>query len=356
MRNVIKYTILTLAGAAILGIANPAPSYAQEKITITSWGGAYSESQRKTYYEPFAKEFGITVLEDEWDGSMSKVRAMVDTGNYVTHLIDAETSDVTEGCDEGTIEVIDYDRIGGRDKFIPGAALDCGVGTITWSTIYAFDGDVFPEGGARPTTMADLFDVEKFPGARSLYRNPDPNLEFALMADGVPMDQIFDLLATEEGIDRAFAKLDQIKPHVKVWWTAGAQPPQLLADKEVVFATAWNGRIFNAVKNEGKNFVIVWDGQILDMDYWIIPKGHPELDLAYKFLEFASRPEVMGNQSKYISYGPTVTAAVPFIDPAILKDLPTAPNNTKNYLNANFQFWADHGEELEERFEAWLLE
>ena len=354
MRNVIKYSILTLAGAAILGVTSPAPSYSQQ-ITVTSWGGAYSMSQRKAYHEPFTKEFGITVLEDEWDGSMSKVRAMVDTSNYVTHLIDAETSDVVEGCDEGTLEEIDYSRIGGRDKFIPGAALDCGVGTITWSTIYAYDGDVFPEGGPRPTTMADLFDVEKFPGPRALYRNPDPNLEFALMADGVPMDKIFEILSTEAGIDRAFAKLDQIKPHVKVWWTAGAQPPQLMADKEVVMATAWNGRIFNAVKNEGKNFVIVWDGQILDMDYWVIPKGHPELDLAYKFLEYASRPEVMGNQSKYISYGPTVKAAVPLIDPAILKDLPTAPENTKNYLNANFQFWADRGEELEERFEAWLL-
>ncbi len=355
MRNVIKYSILTLAGAAILGVTGPAPSYAQD-LTATSWGGAYSMSQRKAYYEPFTKEFGITVLEDEWDGSMSKVRAMVDTGNYVTHVIDAETSDVVEGCDEGTLEEIDYSRLGGKDRFIPGAALDCGVGTITWSTIYAYDGDAFPEGSPRPTTMADLFDVEKFPGPRSLYRNPDPNLEFALMADGVPMDQIFSTLETEAGVDRAFAKLDQINPPVKVWWTAGAQPPQLLADKEVVMATAWNGRIFNAVKKEGKNFVIVWDGQILDMDYWVIPKGHPELDLAYKFIEFASRHEVMGNQSKFISYGPTVAAAVPFIDPAILKDLPTAPENTKNYLNANFDFWADRGEELEERFEAWLLE
>jgi putative spermidine/putrescine transport system substrate-binding protein len=354
MRNVIKYSILTLAGAAILGVTDPAPSYSQQ-LTATSWGGAYSMSQRKAYYEPFTAEFGITVLEDEWDGSMSKVRAMVDTGNYVTHVIDAEKSDVVEGCDEGTLETIDYSRIGGKDKFIPGAALECGVGTITWSTIYAYDGDAFPEGGLRPTTIGDLFDTDKFPGPRALYRNPDPLLEWALMADGVPMDQIFSTLETEAGIDRAFAKLDEIKPHVKVWWTAGAQPPQLLADKEVVIASAWNGRIFNAVKNEGKNFVIVWDGQILDMDYWIIPRGHPELDLAYKFLEYASRPEVMGNQSKYISYGPTVYDAVPLIDPAILADLPTAPNNTKNYLNANFQFWADRGEELEERFEAWLI-
>ncbi len=354
MQNVIKYSILTLAGAAILGVTDPAPSYSQA-LTATSWGGAYSMSQRKAYYEPFTAEFGITVLEDEWDGSMAKVRAMVDTSNYVTHVIDAEKSDVVEGCDEGTLETIDYSRLGGKDKFIPGAALECGVGTITWSSIYAFDGDAFPEGGPRPSTIGDLFDVEAFPGPRALYRNPDPLLEWALMADGVPMDQIFSTLETEAGIDQAFAKLDEIKPHVKVWWTAGAQPPQLLADKEVVIATAWNGRIFNAVKNEGKNFVIVWDGQILDMDYWIIPRGHPELDLAYKFLEYASRPEVMANQSKYISYGPTVHEAVPLIDPAILADLPTAPANTKNYLNANFQFWADRGEELEERFEAWLI-
>ena len=121
MRNFFKYSIMALAGAAILGVAKPAPSYAQEKITITSWGGAYSASQRKAYYEPFTKEFGITVLEDEWDGSMSKVRAMVDTGNYVTHVIDAETSDVLEGCDDGTLEEIDYDRLGGRDQFTPGA-------------------------------------------------------------------------------------------------------------------------------------------------------------------------------------------------------------------------------------------
>jgi len=354
MLNVIKYSILTLAGAAILGVTDPAPSYSQT-LTATSWGGAYSMSQRKAYYEPFAAEFGITVLEDEWDGSMSKVRAMVDTGNYVTHVIDAEKSDVVEGCDEGTLETIDYSRLGGEDKFIPGAALECGVGTITWSTIYAYDGDAFPEGGPRPTTIGDLFDTEAFPGPRGLYRNPNPLLEWALMADGVPTDQIYSTMETEAGIDQAFAKLDEIKPHVKVWWTAGAQPPQLLADKEVVIASAWNGRIFNAVKNEGKNFVIVWDGQILDMDYWIIPKGHPELDLAYKFVEYASRPEVMGNQSKYISYGPTVYDAVPLIDPAILADLPTAPANTQNYLNANFEFWADRGEELEERFEAWLI-
>ena len=176
MRSVFKLTTLAVAGIALVGVTGTAPSYAQDKLIATSWGGAYSMSQREAYYKPFAKETGITVLEDEWDGSMAKVRAMVETNNYTTHVIDAETSDVLQGCDDGTLAEIDYDMLGGRDLFIDGAALDCGVGTITWSTIYAYDGDVFPEGGARPTTMADLFDVEKFPGPRALYRNPNPTV------------------------------------------------------------------------------------------------------------------------------------------------------------------------------------
>lgn len=353
MKHSLTLTALAATGIAWAALAGPSPAVAQDSITITSWGGAYSMSQRKAYYEPFMKETGITVLEDEWDGSMAKVRAMVETKNYQWHVIDAETPDVLQGCDEGTLEELDYGRLGGRDRFIETAALDCGVGTIVWSTIYAYDGDVFPEGGPTPSTIADFFDVEKFPGPRGMYRFPNPNMEIALMADGVPVSEVYDLLRTEEGIARAFRKLDEIKPHA-IWWSAGAQAPQLLADKEVVMVQAWNGRIYNAVNVEGKNFVIVWDGQLPDLDYWIIPKGHPETDLAYRFIEFASRPEVMANQSKYIAYGPTVKAAIPLINPDILKDLPTAPENTKNYLRIDAEFWADYSDELEERFEAWL--
>jgi len=356
MRKLLKYTTLSVAGVALLGLAGPAPALAQQTITITSWGGAYSMSQRKAYYEPFTKETGIQVLEDEWDGSMSKVQAMVDTGNYTTQVIDSGSEDVIQGCDEGILAEIDYKRLGGRDRFIPGAARDCGVATISFSTIYAYDGDAFPEGGPRPSTIGDLFDAKAFPGPRTLRKKPQATLETALMADGVKPSQVYEVLGTDEGVNRAFAVLDRIKPSVKVWWTAGAQTPQLLADKEVVMGTTWNGRIFNAVKNEGKNFVIVWDGQLLDYDFWVIPKGLPNYDMAMRFIEFASRPKVMATQSQYISYGPTVKAVMPLINPAISKDLPTAPENTKNYIVYDSGFWADHQDELEERYNAWLAQ
>jgi putative spermidine/putrescine transport system substrate-binding protein len=141
-----------------------------------------------------------------------------------------------------------------------------------------------------------------------------------------------------------------------IWWEAGAQPPQILADGQAVIVSAWNGRIYNAVKNDKKPFQIVWDQQGLDWDWWAIPKGTPKLDAAYKFLAFASSPGPQAEQTKYISYGPANMDAVPNIDPAVLPNLPTAPDNMKTALMADQQFWADKGEELRERFNAWLAQ
>jgi putative spermidine/putrescine transport system substrate-binding protein len=204
--------------------------------------------------------------------------------------------------------------------------------------------------------MADFFDVAKFPGPRAMEKRPKVNLEFALIGDGVPAQDVYKVLATKEGVDRAFKKLTALKPHVKVWWEGGAKPPQLLSDGEVAMSTAYNGRIYDAVKKDNKPFKIVWDGQIWDLDLWAIPKGAPKLDLIYDFIKFASDPNVMANQSKYISYGPVHVDAVPKIAPDVLPHLPTAPANFKNAVQSSTTFWADKYDEINQRFQAWLAQ
>ena len=349
-----KPTAIAAAGIAFVGITAPQIGSAAETLTATSWGGSYSESQRKAYYEPFMKETGHTVLEDEWGGDLAKIRAMVDTGNYTTHVIDAESNDVVAGCDEGVLEPMDWEALGFTpDDFIEGGALECGIGTISWSTIFAYDKDQIQ--GEGPKNWADFWDVGKFPGKRGMNKTPIANLEFALMADGVPTDQVYDVLSTPEGVDRAFAKLDALKDHV-IWWEAGAQAPQILADKEVSMTTAWNGRIYTAIVDDGRNFEIVWDGQIMDYDYWVVPKDHPEKDLAWEFIAFASRPDRQGDQSNYIAYGQARKGSDKYINPDILPNLPTAPENTKNWLLSNTQYWADNTEDLENRFNAWVAQ
>lgn len=352
-----KRTILLLTGvvfAATIAIgAAIAPALADDLVFV-SWGGAYSQSQREAYLKPFAAESGINVVEEEYSGELAKVRAMVETGQVTWDIVDVGFDMALTGCNEGFFEEIDWARVGqDPDSFVPNAALDCAVGTMVYSTVYAYDADVITSNP--PTKIADLYDLETWPGKRGLEKTAFVNMEWALLADGVPMDEIYDLLSTEEGIARAFAKLDTIKDHV-VWWDSGSQALQLLSDGEVVMTSVWNGRIYDANKNEGKNFVIVWDAQGFDFDYFAIPKGTPNLDAAYKFLAFASDPKVMATQSQYISYGPVHKDAIQFISPDILKDLPTAPENSYNVLHLDSYWWADHRDDLEKRFAAWLAQ
>jgi len=169
----------------------------------------------------------------------------------------------------------------------------------------------------------------------------------------VPPSDVYKVLRSEGGIDRGFAKMDEIKDHL-IYWETGAHAPQLLADKEVVMTSGWNGRFYNAVVDDGQPFALVWNGQALDFDYWFVPKDHPEKDLAWKFLAFASRPDRQGDQTNYIAYGPMVKGADKFVNPDILPHLPTAPQNTKNYFLMDQSFWADHRESLSARMATWM--
>jgi putative spermidine/putrescine transport system substrate-binding protein len=122
-----------------------------------------------------------------------------------------------------------------------------------------------------------------------------------------------------------------------------------------VMTSAWNGRIGNAIK-EGKNFKIVWDYQEFDWDFWSIPAGTKNIDLAYDFIKFASDPKNMSQQSKYIAYAPTHVDAIALVDPAIAPTLPTYPDNMKTAITTDLVFWADNNEELTKRFNAWLAQ
>jgi len=350
----IKPLTTTLSAFAISAAlaASSGSALAADSLTITSWGGAYSKSQEEAYYKPFTAKTGIKITQEEYNGEAARIRAMVESGNTTWDAVDVDAATAQQGCDEGFLTPIDYSKFGGEEAFVKGSTFECGIPTIIYSTIYAYDGDKIKDG---PTTIADLFDTTKWPGKRSLQKTPFGNLEFALMADGVPADQVYETLKTKEGVDRAFKKLDTIKKDI-VWWEAGAQPPQLLASGEVVFATAWNGRIYGANKDDKKNFKIVWDGQLLDYDLWAIPKGVKDIDTVYKFIEFASSPEAQAEQTKYISYGPALLAATPHIPADILPDLPTAPENVKNALANDPVFWGDNKEELLKRFNTWIAQ
>ncbi|MCY1396917.1 Bacterial extracellular solute-binding protein [compost metagenome] len=262
--------------------------------------------------------------------------------------MEVESPELIRGCSEGLFEPLDWSKLGKQEDFLPAAVSDCGAGIFIWSTVLTYDSNKLK---TAPSSWADFWDVQKYPGKRGLRRGAKFTLEFALLADGVKMEDLYKVLGTREGVDRAFRKLDQIKPNIQ-WWEAGAQPLQWLAAGDVVMTSAYNGRVTTAQK-EGRDFAIQWNGSLYDLDHWAIVKGSKNKAQAEQFIALANSPEYQKVFAEAIPYGPTNTHTIDLIDPAIRTKLPTAPQNLENARAMDTEFWIDHGEELEQRFNAW---
>ncbi|MAB18626.1 MAG: spermidine/putrescine ABC transporter substrate-binding protein [SAR116 cluster bacterium] len=352
--------VVIVAGALIYNQMQPK----KVELTVVSWGGAYTKSQVEAYHKPWAAKTGNAIVSEDYNGGLAEVKAQVESNNVTWDVVDVELSDAVRGCDEGLLERIDpsilpagSDGTAASSDFIDGSITECAIGNIVWSTIYAYDSTAVSNA---PKTIEDFFDLQNFPGKRGMRKSPKANMEMALMGDGVAAADVYKVLSTKGGVERALAKLDTIKDHV-VWWEAGAQPPQLLADGEVVMTTAYNGRIFNAVAAEGKPFEIVWDGQVYDLDLWVIPKGSKNIESALDFVAFSTATEQLAAQASWISYGPVRKSSAPLVGTYHNKpelkmgpQMPTAPENFANAIQNDFQWWADNQDEMNERFNAWL--
>lgn len=348
MKNILKSS-LTTAAALLLSVSIAAPAFARD-LTVVSWGGSYQDAQRNIYFKPFAEKTGKPVLDEAWDGGIGVIQSKVKAGAPNWDAVQVEAEELALGCADGLYEKIDWDKMGGKDKFLDTAVNDCGVGAIVWSTAIAYDGNKLKEG---PATWADFWDVKKFPGKRSLRKGPKYTLEFALLADGVSKDELYDVLATDEGVERAFKKLDELKPNI-VWWESGAQPLQLLASGEVAMASAYNGRITGINRSEGKNLKVVFPGSIYAVDSWVVLKDAENKDAAQDFIAFASLPENQSKLPEFVAYGLPNKAAAAKVPEKFAKDLPTDPANMKDAIPLNVDFWIDNAEALTQRFNAWL--
>lgn len=319
-----------------------------ESLTVISFGGTNKDAQQKAFYQPFMAAGNGAIEAGEYNGEMARLRAMVETGQVGWDLVEMETPELQRGCEEGLLEPLDWSRLGNKADFIPAAVSECGAGIFVWSTALTYDASRLKTG---PKSWADFWDVKTFPGKRALRKSAKYTLEIALLADGVKREEVYRVLATPAGVERAFKKLDQLKPNIQ-WWESGAQPLQWLVSGDVVMSSAYNGRI-GAAQDEGHHFNIVWDGALYDLDNWAIVKGSKHKALAERFIAFSNRAENQKVYAENIPYGPTNINTSTLLTPQRLSKLPTAPENLAVSLQVNSGFWLEHGEDLEQRFNAW---
>lgn len=338
---------------AALGLAHAQ----QRSLTVVSFGGAYGAAQDKHQVQPFIKESGLPVLFESYAGGVAEIKAQVESGQVHWDVVDIETIDLERACAEGLLEIIPHeillvgeDGTAALDDFIPEAVEnECGIGQMVWSTVFAYNDDTI--GAQTPESIADFFDVDNIPGKRGLRKRPQVNLEWALLADGVSPDELYDHLATPEGQAQAWAKLDSIKDHI-VWFDSWSQAPQLLNDGGAVLVQSAHGRFYDAIAKENKPFTIVWDGHIYDLDAWGIVAGTPYLDEALDFVAFTTGTTPLAGFED-VAYGPARRSSLALVDPAVRTHMPSAHLDIG--LQADSLFWADYGESLGETFNEWLL-
>ncbi len=354
MRKTIRHTVLPAAALLAVGFMTAAPAGAQESLTVASWGGAWSEAFIGAYNIPFTEKTGVQINMVDYNGGIAEIRAQVEAGNVTWDIQDIIPVDAFRACDEGLGEEVEFDPVEfPPDDFVPNGTFKCGMGLVAWSTVIAFRTDKIT--GEKPVTIQDFWDTEKFPGKRGLRKVAEVNLEWALIADGVAKEDVYDVLATPEGVDRAFASLDKLKDDA-IWWEAGAQAPQILADGEVALTAAYNGRIYNAQKNEDQPFEIMWQTQVFDIGYVMVVKGAPNKERAIEFIKFIGQPEINGRITEFIAYSPVRLSGMQYVSEEVQPHLPTYPANYEHALPFDSYFWADYKDELQERFSAWLAQ
>lgn len=337
-------------------------------VTIASWGGAYTESQIKAYKDTFSNPDKIKFVS--YNGGLDEIRNQVENNTVKWDILDVLPMDAITGCDEGIFQDIskyykNFPKGPNNTNIIDDMKLtgiknptNCCVPQVFWSYVIFFDKNAFP--GNKPSTVADFFDLKKFPGKRAINTWAAGPIQMAALSAGISIKNIEKELSTKKGLDKAMSELIKIEDDV-IFWSSGSKPIELVKSGEVIMAIAYNGRIGASIITEGENFDYIWDSQVIDQEYLCLVSGTKKFDLAIEFLSHASSPLSLATASKYITYGPMRASSVDIIagnEPwgpegqYILPHIPNTPERLKNsvMLNPNFSGW----NKINERYASWM--
>jgi len=320
---------------------------AQDTVVFAGWGGSIQQNQREVLFESFEKETGIRVI-DVPDVNFAKIKAMVDSGDVQWDVVQPLGMWVPQGAKGGLWEPLDYDVIDASG--VPEVMVEAhAIGNSTYGMILAYNTDAFAPGEA-PRSWVDFWNVEDFPGRRGAHDAARYTLETALMAGGVPFDEIYPI-----DVDRAFAKLDEIKAHVNVWWSKWPQVPILLASEEIVMSLISHTRILSIQEEEGAPLAINWNQGLMTVDYLAVPKGAKNKEAAMKLIDWMTKAELQAELARRTGIGPSNAQAFDHLTDEENQRLPSYHYRQGKLLAFDNDWWAENQSRVVERWNTWKL-
>jgi putative spermidine/putrescine transport system substrate-binding protein len=306
-------------------------------LTFASYGGSTGEGEQKAWVDPYEASTGAQITVDEGDDP-AKLKAMVEANQVTWDVVDVD-SDL--GLDnQPWFEPIDYNVVD-KGSITPEYAGKYRIGVNIFSIVLGYNTDKTK--GQTPSSWADFFDLQKFPGKRGVKDYASGGiLEMALLADGVSPDDLYPL-----DVDRALKKLDTIKDQL-VYWGSGSEGQKLLESGEVTMGMVYNGRAWNAKNVDNAPVEIQWNQQLMNASYFVVPKGAPNKEAAMRWLAYIMSTPVNGQLTKYVPYGPTNPDSE--VDEAMKDDL---PNSHPGGVHSNDNYYADNFAAIDTKYQAW---
>jgi len=340
-----------LVSAALPLMAAATPVMAEE-VVIASTGGTFAELLEENFYKPFAEETGIDYIrvDTELHTQFAKMQAGAESGNVEYDVITAGPNHLIAYRE--FLQPIDCDSLPNVELHgIDNACTGWGIVRTLGGMALAYNTEEFD---TVPENWAALWDVENFPGPRGLPNTEDREWTLpamALLVDGVAPEDLFPL-----DLDRAYAKLDELKPHVAVWYTSNSQAQQALRDEEMVMAMLVSGRIIG-VKEEGYPVDINWKNSFQSAAFWAVAKNGPNTEGAMEFLNFfLANPEAhlaFGNEVNYDTGNRTALELIPEEEKT---SRVAHPDNLSSMIVPDYAWLAENNEMLLERWNEWIIQ
>jgi len=346
----------SLSRRLLLGTALAAPALSvgraqtRGEVIVRTPGGAYDDIMRRFVYDPFTAETGIRVTVVA--ATAAKLIAMFRANAVELDLIDTGEAQLMTLERMGALAPIAYDRWrwSKPEDITPEVRKSHRVGNFTYATVLAYNKETFA-GDNHPKSWADFWDAGKFPGPRMLadIASASVNLEFALLADGVPRDQLYPI-----DVDRALRAMTRIRPSIRRFWESGAMSAQMLSDKEVVAGSIWNGRLQTLIDRNAP-LAYTWNEHMIQVQALGIFKDARNVESAQKLADFMMQPQVQAQYAKALIYGPTNERAFDGLTPEEIARMPGGENSRRLGFYQDVAWWDANRERVSRTWARWLL-
>ncbi|GLR50919.1 ABC transporter substrate-binding protein [Shinella yambaruensis] len=316
MRDILKTNVSRRAvlGAGVAGaslLAMPAVLRAQDKsLKVGVYGGYFKDSFDKNIFADFTKETGIaieSVAEPTGEAWLVQLEQAAKAGQAPADVSMMSQVAMLKGQSTELWAALDTAKIPNAtnliDHFVnkyPDGRV-AGIGAVAWYITLVTNTDVYKEAPTSWNALWDPANADKL-GLLALVSN-----SFLLEVTAKTHFGGTNALDTEEGLVKAFEKLAEVKPNVRLWYRDEAQFEQSLKSGEIPMGQYYHDVTgLAAADGQPVRSTFPQEGGIMDSGCWALSRASEKVEEAHTFINYMCQPQIQSLLSRKVGTAPTV--------------------------------------------------